>query len=514
EELAAGLRALSRRQGTTLYMTLLAGWAVVLSRLSGQEDVVVGTPTANRRRSETEGLIGFFVNTLVHRVDLSGAPATGELLERVRRRALEAQQHQDIPFEQVVELVQPARSLAYTPLFQVMLAWQNAPRGELRLPGLERARTPGGTAHTTAKFDLSLFLWEAGGRIAGSMEYATALFDRATVGRYAGYLRRALQGMVADEDRPVERLEVLPEAERAQVVEGWNATVAEYPGDLCLHELFAAQAARTPDAVALVFGDGALSYGGLEGQANRLAQELRAHGVGPDVRVALYVERGPDLLVGMLGVLKAGGAYVPLDPTFPPARLRYVLEHSAPAVLLTHSALEGALGAPSLPVVRLDGDAAWRAARPPHAPPRGALAPEHLAYVMYTSGSTGRPKGVMNVHRGVVNLLVSMQRTLAVEPGDRLLALTTAAFDISVLELFLPLLCGARVELLERAAVADAARLAEAIAARGATLVQATPSGWRLLLDGGWGGRAGLRAPCGGEALPGELAVRLRERVG
>ncbi|HEU0077428.1 MAG TPA: condensation domain-containing protein, partial [Longimicrobiaceae bacterium] len=255
EELAAGLRALSRRQGTTLFMTLLAGWAVVLSRLSGQQDVVVGAPVANRGRREIEGLIGFFVNTLAHRVELSGSPTTAELLGRVKQRAVEAQAHQDIPFEQVVELVQPARSLAHTPLFQVMLAWQNAPRGELRLPGLELARAPGGTKQTTAKFDLSLSLQEAGGRIVGGVTYATSLFDRATVERHAAYLRRALQAMTAREDRPVERLELMPEAERAQVLERWNATAAEYPRELCLHEIFARQAGRTPDAVALVFED-------------------------------------------------------------------------------------------------------------------------------------------------------------------------------------------------------------------------------------------------------------------
>ncbi|HEU0076439.1 MAG TPA: condensation domain-containing protein, partial [Longimicrobiaceae bacterium] len=224
EELTAELKALGQRRGTTLFMTLLAGWAVVLSRLSGQQDVVIGTPTANRGRREIEGLIGFFVNTLALRVDLSGAPTTAELLERVKRRALEAQQNQDIPFEQVVELVRPVRSLAHTPLFQVMFAWQNTPRGGLELPGLARAPL-GRSAHTTTQFDLSLTLSERGGRITGGVEYATALFERATVERYVGYLRRVLEAMVADDRQTVDRLPLMDVEERRQVLEDWNDDV-------------------------------------------------------------------------------------------------------------------------------------------------------------------------------------------------------------------------------------------------------------------------------------------------
>ncbi|HEV2148396.1 MAG TPA: amino acid adenylation domain-containing protein, partial [Longimicrobiaceae bacterium] len=273
EELTAGLKVLSQRQGTTLFMTLLAGWAVVLSRLSGQEDLVVGTPTANRGRREIEGLIGFFVNTLALRVDLSGAPTVAELLERVRERALEAQQNQDIPFEQVVEAVRPARSLAHTPLFQVTLAWQNAPGGELELPGLTRVGA-GGAEQVSAKYDLSLSLGESEGRIVGGAQYAASLFGRGTMERYLGYLRRVLEEMAAGPERPVAGLEMLPEEERQQVVERWNATEAPYPRELCVHQLFEAQARRSPDAVALVFAGEALSYAELNARANRLAHHL------------------------------------------------------------------------------------------------------------------------------------------------------------------------------------------------------------------------------------------------
>ncbi|HEX2080604.1 MAG TPA: condensation domain-containing protein, partial [Longimicrobium sp.] len=297
EELTAGLKALSRRHGTTLFMTLLAGWATVLGRLSGQDDVVIGSPMAGRGRREVEGLIGFFVNTLALRLDLSGAPTVAELLARVKERVLDGQQHQDIPFEQVVELVDPARSFSHSPLFQVMFAWQNAPGSGLELPGLALARlSPAGSAaQVTAKFDLSLALSERDGRIVGGVEYATSLFERDTIQRWLGYLRRVLEEMVADEGRPVERLALIPESERVRVVEEWNRTDADYPRESCVHELFEAQVERTPDATAVVSAGERLTYAELNARANRLAHHLRALGVGPEVRVALVMARSPEL---------------------------------------------------------------------------------------------------------------------------------------------------------------------------------------------------------------------------
>ncbi|HEX2080605.1 MAG TPA: condensation domain-containing protein, partial [Longimicrobium sp.] len=295
ETLTAGLKALGQRHGTTLFMTVLAGWAAVLGRLSGQDDVVVGTPTANRGRREIEGLIGFFVNTLPLRVDLSGAPTAAELLGRVKERALGAQHHQDIPFEQVVELVDPVRSLSHGPLFQVMFAWQNAPRGSLELPGLALGRVDALDEHGTAKEDLSLSLGEVNGRIVGGVTYATSLFERDTIQRWLGYLRRVLEEMVADEGRPVERLALMPERERVRVVEEWNRTDAEYPRESCVHELFEAQVERTPDAPAVVSAGERLTYAELNARANRLAHHLRALGVGPEVRVALVMARSPEL---------------------------------------------------------------------------------------------------------------------------------------------------------------------------------------------------------------------------
>ncbi|HEX8244848.1 MAG TPA: condensation domain-containing protein, partial [Longimicrobium sp.] len=409
-ELTAGLKALGARHGATLFMTLLAGWATVLSRLSGQEEVSVGTPTANRGRSEIEGLIGFFVNTLALRVDLSGSPSVSDVLERVKERALGAQHHQDIPFEQVVELVDPVRSLSHTPLFQVMFMWQNAPGGGLELPGLAPAPLgaqprPEAEARVTAKFDLSLALSEWGGRIGGSVEYATALFERATVERFVGYLRRALEAMVADERQPVERLPLLPEAERRLVLEEFNDTRVEYPRETLLHELFEAQVERTPGAVAVVHEDRSLTYAELNARANRLAHHLRSLGVGPDARVALSVERGLEMVVGVLGVLKAGGAYVPLDPAYPEDRLRLMLEDSGPVAILTHGAPAGRFAGSGVPEIGLAaGEAAW-ADHPETNPERAGLEAHHLAYLIYTSGSTGTPKGVMIEHRNAANFL-------------------------------------------------------------------------------------------------------------
>ena len=444
EALTAGLKELSRRHGATLFMALLAGWAAVLGRLSGQPEVVVGTATANRVRAEIEGLIGFFVNTLALRIDLSRRPTVAQALGRVKARALEAQQNQDIPFEQVVERVQPARSLAHAPLFQVSFAWQNAQQGEPGLPGLERGPVPG-AERTTAKYDLSLSLREAGGRIVGSMTYATSLFERATVERHLGCLRRVLEQMAADDGRAVDALELLSEAERARVVEEWNRTEAPYPRDRCAHELFEAQVERTPGAAAVVCEGASLTYAELNARANRLAHHLRTLGVGPDARVAICVERSPELVVGVLGTLKAGGAYVPLDPAYPAERLRYLLADSAPRVVLTQASIAageaGLFAGGGAAVLALDAPA-WEAQADTN-PARGELGPAHLAYVVYTSGSTGTPKGVMATHGGVVNLVHAGFPGFALEPESRVLQFASFSFDACVFELFRTLSRGA-----------------------------------------------------------------------
>ncbi|HEX2077236.1 MAG TPA: amino acid adenylation domain-containing protein, partial [Longimicrobium sp.] len=473
EALTAALRTLSQRHGATLHMTLLAGWAAVLARLSGQEDVVIGTPSANRGRSEIEGLIGFFVNTLPVRVDLSGAPRVAEALGRVKARALEAQQNQDIPFEQVVERVRPTRSLAHTPVFQVMFAWQNAPGGSLELPGLalgplDPAGSAGSSSQETAKFDLSLTLWEDGGRIEGGVEYATALFDRATVERHVGYLRRVLEEMAADDAKPVDRLDLLPAAERRMVVEEWNATDAALPAGACVHELFEARAERTPDATAVVFAGGHLTYAELNARANRLAHHLRALGVGPEARVPLVMPRSPELVEAELAVLKSGGVYVPLDPEHPGERLREVLADSAPAALLTTAGLAERFASLSVPVLALDDAAPAWASRPATNPVVEGLTAEHLAYVMYTSGSTGRPKGVMVAHRAIVRLVVN-NGYAAFGPDDRVAFAANPAFDATTMEVWAPLVNGGCIVVIGQDTLLDPQAFARALEAEGVT---------------------------------------------
>ncbi|HVG45405.1 MAG TPA: amino acid adenylation domain-containing protein, partial [Longimicrobium sp.] len=498
-QLTAGLKALGQRHGVTLYMMFLAGWAVVLSRLSGQEDVLIGTPVAGRGRREIEGLIGFFVNTLVIRVDLSGSPTVAELLRRVKARALAAQDHQDISFEQVVELVQPVRTLAHTPLFQVMFNWLNTPKGDLELSGL--ALSPAGGAPGSASrsesaaqpesadadtgaapFDLGLTLSERGGRIFGSMEYATALFEPETVERHLAYLRRVLAGMVADERRSVARLELMSPAERARVVEEWNATELPSPDGRCVHELFEQRAEETPDATAVVFAGGELTYAQLNARANRLAHRLRALGVGPDARVAICAERTPEMVAGLLAVLKAGGAYVPLDPAYPEERLRWLLADSAPVAVLAHGSLAGRFAGAGVPVLELDAASpAW--AGPETNPGRGALLPEHLAYVIYTSGSTGRPKGVMVTHRAVGRQAAAVQAGFGLRAGDRFLQFASVAFDAAVEEIFGALLTGAALVLRTEAWLEGAHAFWGRCGENRVTVLDLPTRFWQLLLD-------------------------------
>src|SRR6266853_1216198 len=449
EKLTACLRALSKKHGTTLFMTLLAAWAALLARLSGQQDVVIGAPVANRSRMEIEGLIGFFVNTLAIRLDLSGSPTVGELLQRTRTQTLAAQQHQDIPFEQVVELLQPARSLAHSPIFQITFAWQNNGQGALELPGL-KLQPLGSSPQTVAKFDLMFLMGEAGGRIVGGLDYATSLFERATVERYLGYFRNLIEGMVTDDTQVVDQLPILSAPERRQVLYEWNATETEYPSERCVHQRFEEQVEKSPEAVAVEFAEESLSYAELNRRANQVAHHLRALGVKPDSRVAICVERSLELVIGLLGILKAGGAYVPLDPVYPKERLRFMVEDSEPVVLLTQGHLMGLFSGleAKVPVLELDDAAApWlHEAESNPDPAEIGLSSRHLAYVIYTSGSTGTPKGVMIEHRNVINFLLWATQHFTDGTLDRTLFSTSINFDLAVFELFVPMAAGASVK--------------------------------------------------------------------
>jgi amino acid adenylation domain-containing protein len=467
ETLTNGLKMLSRRCGVTLFMTVLAGWALVLARLSGQNDVVIGVPSANRRRSELEGLVGFFVNTLALRIDLSGEPSIEELLRRVRSVALGAQEHQDLPFEQVVELVGPRRSLAHAPIFQVMFAWQNNEPYTLDFREVAVEALPTPLART--KFDLVLNLSESDGCVLGRLEYAAALNERESVERHGGYLRRVLAEFARSTVLSVPAVPLLGEAERNQLLVQWNETAAAYPHDRCIHELFEERVRDGTAAAAVVYEERTVSYGELNTRANRLAHHLRSLGVGPDVRVAICVERSVEMVVGLLGILKAGGAYVPLDPAYPAERLAFMLKDSTPAVVLTHpparAPLDAALGsgAGPLKVVDLMEDAQRWMEHPASDPDPAevGLRSAHLAYVIYTSGSTGQPKGVVVEHSNLVASTVA-RRTFYGCYG-RFLLLSSFAFDSSVAGIFGTLTSGGTLVMLAADVLRDVTSLHETV---------------------------------------------------
>ncbi|HET7230601.1 MAG TPA: condensation domain-containing protein, partial [Longimicrobium sp.] len=452
------LQALGRGEGATLYMVMLSAFQLLLSKYSGSDDIVVGSPIAGRTRREVEELIGFFANTLVLRTDLSGDPTFRELLGRVREGTLGAYEHQEVPFERLVAALQPERSLSHSPLFQVMFTLQNADRSGSGLAGL-RMEGVGAELETT-KFDLSLTAIPHDGGVGGVLEYSTDLFDRGTIRRMLGHLKRVLEEVAADADVRLSELALMEDAERRQVVEEWNATGAAYPRDVCVHELFEAQADRTPAAVAVVFEDGELTYRELDERANRLARHLAGMGVGPDARVGLCLERGPEMMVAVLGILKAGAAYVPLDPAYPAERLAYMLEDSAARVLLTQASLAERLPAGGATVVRLDADAGeiGRESGERLAVP---VAPDHLAYVIYTSGSTGRPKGVAMPHRPLVNLLAWQEGGWRVPGATVTLQFATISFDASFHEIFSCWMGGGQVVLISEELRYDPAGLLE-----------------------------------------------------
>ncbi len=440
-ELVAALKALARQHNATLYMVLLAAFQVLLMRYSGQEDIAVGTPVAGRNRPELEGLIGFFVNTLVMRGDLSGNPRFIDLLARTRQHALDAYAHQDLPFEKLVEALRPERDMSRNPLFQVMFVLQNTPEAELHLPGLDCERL---SLHNgTAKFDLSLSLTETRDGLAGILEYSSDLFDAARIERLAGHFGRLLEGIVAAPGQRIGQLPLLTEAERHQLLVEWNDTATDYPRDRCVHELFEAQVARTPEAIAVVMGERQLGYRELDARANQLAHYLRGLGVGPEVMVGLCLERSPELVIGILAILKAGGAYLPLDPDYPRDRLALMLEDAGVAVVLTQSGLKASLPDSSAArLLCLDGDRAlW--SEQPDTPPTAGATPDNLAYVIYTSGSTGVPKGVEVCHRNIVRL-VCATRYARFDASRTFLLLAPIAFDASTFELWGALLHGAR----------------------------------------------------------------------
>ncbi|MCV0386551.1 MAG: amino acid adenylation domain-containing protein, partial [Nitrobacter sp.] len=440
-DLTQAIRRFSQKHGTTAFMTVLAAWAAVLSRLSGQTDLVIGTPIANRNKREIEGLIGFFVNMLAIRVDLSGAPDVAELLRRVRATALAAQDHQDLPFEQLVEVIQPPRRLEHPPVFQVVLAWQNKSAPVLELPGLKAEIVD--VPLQQVKFDLELDLGETEDRIVGTLNYATALFEEATIMRHRDYLLALLHAMVTDADRIVDHIDIVGDEERKLVLKTWNRTAAPFPSERCIHQLFMDQVRRAPEAVAVVHDGIHLSYGELDARANQLARHLIASGVGPDQLVAICLPRGIGMIVSLLGVLKAGGAYLPLDPVYPAERLRQIVEDARPKLLIADHGRCATFADAACEILDLDASASTIAELASPAPEAVGLTSRHLAYIIYTSGSTGKPKGVMVEHRGVVNLALTQQEMYAVSPCSRVAQFASFSFDASAWEIVMALCSGA-----------------------------------------------------------------------
>lgn len=442
--LSASLRDLGREEDATLFMTLLAAFKVLLYRYTGQEDIVVGVPVAGRNRVEVEDLIGLFTSPLALRTDLAGNPTFRELLRRVRRVALEAYGHREYPFTELLAELQPERDLSRTPIFQVMFNFENIPERPVAAGGLgiEELELDRGTA----LLDLTLEIIQKREGLSCSLAYSRDLFDAATIARLAGHYRVLLEGIVADPDRRLSALPILTQAERQQLLLEWNDTAADYPSDACVHELFEAQVERTPDAVAVVCGDRQLTYRELNARANQLAHCLRKRGVGREVLVGVFLERSPEMVVGVLGVLKAGGAYVPLDPRYPPARVAYMLKDSRARLLLTQEQRLQDLPRHDAEVLCLD-QRHTLCEREDDANPESVNRPDDLAYVIYTSGSTGRPKGVLTPHRGVVNYLAFLAQAYRLSESDRVLQLAFLSFDASVRDVIGPLTAGARLVL-------------------------------------------------------------------
>lgn len=471
--LTDALKTLSRQQDVTLFMTLLAAFQVLLHRYTGQTEIVIGSPIANRHHQETEALIGCFVNLLVLRTSVVPELSFSEVLERVRQVALNAYAHQDVPFELLVETLQPQRDLSYSPLVQVLLVLQNAPDEELEFAQLSSRLLP--VERDVAQYDLSLHLWEKTQGLSGFLEYNTDLFDEQTITRLLGHFRNLLEAVVAEPARQLADIPLLSPGEEHTLLVEWNNTRVAYP-PCCVHELFEAQVARTPEAIALVCGDERLSYAELNRRANHVAHYLSSRGVGPETLVGVLMHRSVEMVVALLGVLKAGGAYVPLDPTYPAERLAFMLKDSAASVLLTQQALRHAL--PSTPAEEVALDDIWPLVSQGEAGnPTGTATEENLFYVIYTSGSTGRPKGVAITH-GSVQTLIQWAKTVY-EPDDLsgVLASTSICFDISVFELFVPLSWGGKVILAE-----TAIQLPVLPAAAEVSLVNTVPSAMTELL--------------------------------
>ena len=503
-ELLSRAESLGRAEGATLFMTLLAVYQTLLMRYTGQSDICVGSPIAGRRHSELEGLIGLFMNTLVLRSRTSATQTFREFLGCVREASLDAQANQDFPFEQLVDALGVERSLSHSAIFQVMFVLQNAPSSSLSLPDLELNTLAAESG--VSKFDQTLDWVETSEGLSCTLEYNTDLFDSSTIARMSQHFERLFEHALSAPDVCLGDLTLLSDEEQAQLLSQWNDTATDYRDDKCIHELFEEQAARTPDSVALVFDDEHLTYNELCARSEDVATTLIGFGVAADVLVALIMDRCLEMVVGLLGILRSGAAYIPLDPELPSERLASTLEDGQPGIVLAQRCFCNKLTATSSRILYMDDILGV-----PQTAQNASLCANGLAnlsYVIFTSGSTGRPKGVAVGHQALSNFMISMRESPGLSRKDRLVAVTTVSFDIAALEIYLALLVGARVVVAGNNVVNDGWQLGKLCEDVGATVLQGTPSTWRLLVEAD-SVRPGLKSLCGGEALPLDLAETL-----
>ena len=510
-DLHTWLKEIARQQKSSVFMTLLAAFQVLLFRYSGQEQFYVGAPVANRTMNELEPLIGFLVNTLPIKADFSNPGTFTDVLTRVRESTLEALARQEIPFEKLVDELDIERDVTRNPIFQAML--QLSPEYALDLPAL--SATPLIVDQGAAQLDLALHLWERDAGLRGFIEYNTDLFDASTIERLSDHLIRFLQGTSEDPNRPIEEIPLLSPDEKRQILTEWNATENAYDLDRCLHHAFEEQAATTPDAVALVFEGEQLTYRDLNERTNRLAHFLRLEGVGPDVHVGVSMERSLEMVIALYAILKAGGAYVPIDPAYPSERIAFLLEDAGIDILLSQSHLAELFSAFDGSVVYLDSEWNERIADQPAEKPNPVASPNNLAYIIYTSGSTGKPKGVMIEHRAIVNRLLWMQEAYSLDETDCVLQKTPFSFDVSVWEFFWPLQVGAKLVIARPEGHKDTGYLTEIISSEGVTTMHFVPSMLQLFVEAeGVEGCASLRKViCSGEALSIAHQERFFERL-
>jgi len=503
------IKKLGAKQKCTLFVTLLAGFQILLSRLSGQDDIVVGIPTAGQSLLEDAILVGHCVNFIPLRGRPTADSTAAQFLTQMKQTVLAGYEHQNYTYGRLVRKLQIPRDPSRLPLTEVQFNLERV-GGDMPFDGFQAEADP--NPKSFVNFDIFLNVVESKDGLMLDCDYNTGLFDETTIARWLSHYETLLLGMVENADQSVSRLPLLNEAGRRQLAVDWNQTAADYPRNLCVHQLFEAQAAKTPDAIAAAFESAQLTYHDLNRRANQLANYLRSAGVKPGVMVGVFVERSLDMIVALLGVMKAGGAYVPMDPTYPAERISFVLNDASVPVLLTQEALFKTVNIGAAHHVFLDTEWTAIAKYSGDAPPAAPTA-DDLAYVIYTSGSTGKPMGVEIPHRAVVNLLLSMSKKPGLKANDTLLAVTTLSFDIAGLELFLPLAVGAKLVIASREAAADGNLLLSRIISSGATVMQATPVTWKLLIEAGWEGKPALKVLCGGEAFPRDLANELVRRA-